>query len=352
MNHTKGDTMKAVRLVEIGKPLQEQEVPLPALGDQGVLVRVKAAGICHSDVHYRAGKSPVGVLPQTLGHEVAGIIEKVGPGVSNDRVGERVSLHYLLTCGNCDYCRQGREQFCVTGTMIGKHRDGGYAEYITVPARNAVPLPDTVSFEQGAVLMCSTSTSFHALRKARLKAGETVAIFGAGGLGMSAIQLAYAMGASAVFAIDISPQKLATAKTYGAFPVDASACDPVETLHQKTRGKGVDVSLEVIGLPETMQQAVRCLGVFGRAALAGIAESPFEIDSYQELLGKEAEVIGCSDHLLEELPILLEFLRQGRVDLSHVITESVSLNAEVINNVLDSLEQFEGPVRTVIKPAQ
>lgn len=344
--------MKAVRLVEIGKPLQEQEVPLPALGDQGVLVRVKAAGICHSDVHYRAGKSPVGVLPQTLGHEVAGIIENVGTGIASDRIGKRVCLHYLLTCGNCDYCRQGREQFCVTGAMIGKHRDGGYAEYITVPARNAVPLPDTVSFEQGAVLMCSTSTSFHALRKARLKAGETVAIFGAGGLGMSAIQLAYAMGASAVFAIDISPQKLATAKTYGAFPVDASACDPVETLHQKTRGKGVDVSLEVIGLPETMQQAVRCLGVFGRAALAGIAESPFEVDSYQELLGKEAEVIGCSDHLLEELPILLEFLRQGRVDLSHVITESVSLNAEVINDVLDSLEQFEGPVRTVIKPAQ
>ena len=342
--------MKAVRLVEIGKPLQEQEVPIPAVVEHDVLVRVMAAGICHSDVHYRAGKSPVGILPQTLGHEVAGVIEKVGTGVSNDRVGERVSLHYLLTCGDCDYCRQGREQFCVTGTMIGKHRDGGYAEYIAVPARNAVTLPDAVSFEQGAVLMCSTSTSFHALRKARLSAGETVAVFGAGGLGMSAIQLAYAMGASAVFAIDISPQKLATAETYGALPVDASACDPVETLHQKTRGKGVDVSLEVIGLPETMQQAVRCLGVFGRAALAGIAESPFEVDSYQELLGKEAEIIGCSDHLIEELPILLEFLRQGRIDLSHVITDSVSLDADAINKVLEELEQFKGQVRTVIKP--
>ena len=332
--------MKAVRLVEIGKPLQEQEVPIPAVAEHDVLVRVKAAGICHSDVHYRAGKSAVGALPQTLGHEVAGIIEKIGAGVANNRVGERVCLHYLLTCGDCDYCRQGREQFCVNGTMIGKHRDGGYAEYITVPARNAVPLPDAVSFEQGAVLMCSTSTSFHALRKARLRAGETVAVFGAGGLGMSAIQLAYAMGASAVFAIDISPQKLATAETYGAIPVDASVCDPVELLHKQTGGKGVDVSLEVIGLPETMQQAVRCLAVFGRAALAGIAESPFEVDSYQELLGKEAQIIGCSDHLLEELPILLEFLRQGRVDLSQVVTESVSLDAGSINSVLDSLEHF------------
>jgi 2-desacetyl-2-hydroxyethyl bacteriochlorophyllide A dehydrogenase len=342
--------MKAVRLVEIGKPLQEQEVPIPAVTEHDVLVRVKAAGICHSDVHYRAGKSPVSALPQTLGHEVAGIIEKIGAGVANNRVGERVCLHYLLTCGDCDYCRQGREQFCVNGTMIGKHRDGGYAEYITVPARNAVPLPDAVSFEQGAVLMCSTSTSFHALRKARLRAGETVAVFGAGGLGMSAIQLAYAMGATAVFAVDISPQKLATAETYGAIPVDASVCDPVELLHKQTGGKGVDVSLEVIGLPETMQQAVRCLAVFGRAALAGIAESPFEVDSYQELLGKEAQIIGCSDHLLEELPILLEFLRQGRVDLSQVVTESVSLDAGSINSVLDSLAHFKGHVRTVIKP--
>ena len=342
--------MKAVRLVEIGKPLQEQEIPIPVVGEHDVLVQVKAAGICHSDVHYRAGKSPVGDLPQTLGHEVAGIIEKAGNGVAKDRIGERVSLHYLLTCGDCDYCRQGKEQFCVKGAMIGKHRDGGYAEYIAVPARNAVPLPEAVSFEQGAVLMCSTSTSFHALRKARLKAGESVAIFGAGGLGMSAIQLAYAMGASAVFAIDISPQKLATAEKYGAIPVDASVCDPVVSLYKHTKGKGIDVSLEVIGLPETMQQAVRCLGVFGRAALAGIAEAPFDVDSYQELLGKEAEIIGCSDHLLEELPILLAFLCQGWIDLSHVITDSVSLDAEAINEVLDTLEQFKGHVRTVIKP--
>lgn len=342
--------MKAVRLVEIGKPLQEHEVPLPPVGDLDVLVRVKAAGICHSDAHYRAGNSSVGALPQTLGHEVAGVIENTGTGIANARVGERVCLHYLLTCGGCAYCRQGREQFCVTGTMIGKHRDGGYAEYITVPARNAVPLPDAVSYEQGAVLMCSTATSFHALKKARLRAGESVAVFGAGGLGMSAIQLAYAMGASVVFAIDISSEKLAITETYGAIPVNASFCDPVKSLYQKTGGKGIDVSLEVIGLPKTMQQAVRCLAVFGRAALAGISESPFEIDSYQELLGKEAQVIGCSDHLLEELPILLEFLSQGRIDLSHVITTAVPLDAEPINNVLDTLERFNAQVRTVIKP--
>jgi propanol-preferring alcohol dehydrogenase len=111
--------MKTVQLTEIGKPLVEQDIPLPAIRDLDVLVRIKAAGICHSDVHYRAGKSAVGALPQTLGHEVAGTIEAVGDGIDPNRVGEDVCLHYLLTCGTCRYCRQGREQFCQSGRMIG-----------------------------------------------------------------------------------------------------------------------------------------------------------------------------------------------------------------------------------------
>ncbi len=341
--------MKAVQLIEIGKPLAEQNIPVPGIGDQDVLVRIKAAGICHSDVHYRAGKSPVGTLPQTLGHEVAGIIEAVGDKIDSNRIGEKVCLHYLLTCGACRHCRQGREQFCQSGQMIGKHCDGGFAEYIAVPARNAVTLPDSVSLEQGAVLMCSTATSFHALRKARLQAGETVAVFGAGGLGMSAIQLAWTMGASAVFVVDINHHKLAEAEKFGATPVDAAVEDPVAALLEATQGKGIDVALEVIGLAVTMQQAVQCLGVFGRAALAGISETPVQVDSYPELLGKETEIIGCSDHLLAEIPILLEFLSQGRIDLSHVITEIIALDAVAVNQKLDALEQFKGQLRTVIK---
>jgi len=343
--------MKAVRLVNIGKPLEAQDVPMPSPGDKEVLVRIKAAGVCHSDVHYRAGKSPVGELPQTLGHEVAGIIEKVGRGVEPRRLGESVCIHYLLTCGECVYCRQGREQFCIKGRMIGKHCDGGFAEYISVPDRNAVPLPKGVSFDQCAVLMCSTATAFHALRKACLAAGETVAIFGAGGLGMSAIQLAWIMGAETIFAIDIQPHKLTAAEAYGAIPINAATSDPVALLMEKTQGRGIDVSLEVIGLPLTMQQAVQSLGVFGRAALAGIAESPFKIHSYQELLGKEAQIMGCSDHLLSELPILLSFLKQGRLDLSHVVTHTISLEPAAINQTLDELQHFDGHVRTVIHPA-
>ncbi len=342
--------MKAVRLVEISKPLEMQEIPRPPVGDRDVLVRIKAAGICHSDVHYRAGASAVGPLPQTLGHEVAGVVEEAGAQVTNVSVGDRVCLHYLLTCGDCYYCSLGSEQFCVQGSMIGKYCDGGYAEYIAVPARSAVILPDEIPFEHGAVLMCSSATSFHALRKTRLAAGETVAIFGAGGLGMSAIQLAQAMGALDVYAVDINAGRLEQAATYGATPVDATQDDPVAAIRRLTGGKGVDVALELIGLPQTMRQAVQSLAVFGRAGLVGIADRPFEIDSYPELLGREAEVIGCADHLLHELPLLLEFARRGLLDLSQVVTDTVPLDADAINDVLDTLEQFGGRVRTVITP--
>ena len=343
--------MKAVRLVEVGQPLEMQEIPVPDVGDRDVLVRIEAAGICHSDQHYRAGHSPVGSLPQTLGHEIAGVAEAVGSQVATIKPGDRVCLHYLLSCGDCYYCSLGSEQFCVEGAMIGKHCDGGYAEYIAVPARSVVPLPAEISFEHGAVLMCSSSTSFHALRKAQLKAGESVAIFGGGGLGMSAIQLARALGALEVYVVDIDTDKLSLAETYGAIPVNAANTDPVVEIRRLTGGRGVDVALEVIGLAQTMRQAVQVLAVFGRAALAGIANRPFEIDSYSELLAKEAQVVGCADHLQQELLLLLEFARRGQLDLSRIVTNRVPLRAEAINQVLDRLASFgSGPVRTVITP--
>ncbi|MFW6115910.1 MAG: alcohol dehydrogenase catalytic domain-containing protein, partial [Chloroflexota bacterium] len=326
--------MKAVQIVEIGQPLEEQEVPMPPVADRDVLVRVKAAGICHSDAHYRAGNSPVAPLPLTPGHEVAGVVEQIGRQVTGVEVGDRVCLHYLITCGDCAYCTRGSEQFCVEGSMIGKYRHGGYAEYIAVPARSAVPLPQDIPFEQGAIMMCSSATSFHALRKGRLSAGESVAVFGVGGLGMSAIQLAEAMGALDVYAVDINADRLAMAEGFGAIPVDASQVDPVQRIRHLTAGEGVDVTLELIGLPITMHQAVESLAVFGRAVMVGIASEPLEIDTYSELLGREAEVIGASDHLLQELPLLIEYARRGELNLSDVVTSTVPLAADPINRVL------------------
>jgi propanol-preferring alcohol dehydrogenase len=337
-------------MVEVGRPLEMQDIPVPVPGAGEVLVRIRAAGVCHSDVHYRGGKSRVWPLPLTLGHEIAGVIEQVGEDVSAVKVGDRVCLHYLLSCGNCYYCSAGSEQFCVQGSMLGHFSDGGYAEYIAVPERNAVPLPDEIPFEHGAILMCSSATSLHALHKSRMRAGETVAVFGIGGLGISAVQLARAFGALDVYAVDINAGKLKLAQELGAIPVDASAGDPVAQIRDLTQARGVDVALELIGLPETMKQALQSLAIMGRVVVAGLCDQPFEIDTYYELLGKEAEVIGTNDHLLEELPLLVELARRGTLDLSRAVTRAVPLDADAINQVLDDLEVFGGGIRTVILP--
>jgi propanol-preferring alcohol dehydrogenase len=323
---------------------------MPTVGESDILVRVRAAGICHSDAHYRAGRSPVHPLPLTLGHEVAGVVEQIGSQVTSASVGDRVCLHYNITCGDCYYCSTGNEQFCRNVLMLGHYTNGGYAEYIAVPARNAIALPDEIPFEQGATLMCASATAFHALRKSRLKAGETAAIFGVGGLGMSAIQLAKAFGALDVFAVDINADKLQLAAYYGAIPVNAQKVAPVAEIRRLTNGRGVDVALELIGLPQTMRQTVQCLGVMGRAVIAGMSDRPLEIDTYRELLGNEAEIIGSNDHLLQELPLLVELARRKVLDTSRVVTRTVPLDADAINGTLDALERFSGDVRTVIVP--
>src|SRR6266576_2464118 len=148
--------MRAVQLVQLGKPLEDAEVAVPEIGPSEVLVRVTACGICHSDAHYRAGISMIDPLPVTLGHEVAGRVETVGEKVHHVSPNDRVYVHYLVSCGRCDFCLRGYEQFCIKGQMIGKHRDGGYAEFIKVPGRNVFVLPDEIPFEHGAIMMCSS----------------------------------------------------------------------------------------------------------------------------------------------------------------------------------------------------
>jgi len=340
--------MKAVRMIEPGKPLELQHIPIPSAGEEDVLVRVRAAGICHSDAHYRAGRSRMGMLPITLGHEVAGEVEWVGSKVTTIRAGDRVCLHYNISCGNCDHCKAGNEQFCTTVKMIGHHIDGGCAEYIAVPAGNAIPLPEEIPFEEGATLMCASATALHAVRRGRLKDGETVAVFGIGGLGMSAIQLARALGAVEVYAVDIKRDKLELASEYGAIPIDASRVDPVEEIRKLTKGKGVNVALEMIGLPTTMRQTIESLGPLGRAVIVGLSQIPLEINPYQTLIGYEAEVIGSNDHLLQELPFLIDLARRKILDTSHVVSQSLPLDAEKINQRLDDLENYTDDVRAVI----
>ena len=340
--------MKAVRLVKVGSPLEMQEIPVPVPGDRDILVRVKAAGICHSDAHYRAGRSPVRPLPMTLGHEVAGVVESAGSAVTRLTPGDRVCLHYNITCGDCLPCSSGNEQFCPTCLMIGHFTSGGYAQYITVPARNALLLPEEIPFEQGATLMCASATAFHALRKSRLRSGETAAVIGVGGLGISAVQMARAAGAFTVFAVDVREESLELAARYGAVPVHAASLDAVKEIRRLTGGRGVDVAIEMIGRAQTIRQAVQCLAPLGRAVIVGISDQPVTLDTYRELLGKEAELIGANDHLLSELPTVIEMARRGVLDTTRVVTRTIPLDPAAINAALDGLERGGQGIRTVI----
>ncbi|NND84841.1 MAG: alcohol dehydrogenase catalytic domain-containing protein, partial [Acidimicrobiia bacterium] len=309
--------MKALQLVAQGQPLEAVDIEVDAPGPSDVIVRVEAAGICHSDVHYRSGPLGPAEFPVTLGHEVAGAIVAVGDAVAEERVGERVCLHYQTSCGSCHWCTAGHEQFCADGQMLGNSRHGGYAEFITVPSVNAVYLPDEVPMQHAAVMMCSSATALHALRQARVHTGDRVAIVGVGGLGLSAVQLAAALGAEEVFAIDRNADRLHLAEELGAIPVDANE-DPLASVLDATGG-GVDAAIELVGSGPTMSLTIDLLGPRGRAAIVGLSDATIELAPYGELVGREAEIVGVSDHLLAEIPDLLDLYVEGKLHLDKVV---------------------------------
>lgn len=338
--------MRALQLVACGAPLIAVDLGVPETRPGEVLVRVGAAGVCRSDMHYRAGDPKLPPLPRVLGHEVAGWIEAVGAGVEL-AIGAAVAIHYQIGCGQCPACTVGDDRFCASGQMIGNQRDGGYAEFILIPERNAVAIPDGVDPAHAAVMMCSSVTSLHALRKARLAPGERVAVYGAGGLGMSAIQLAWALGAAEVFAVDIDAARLELATTLGATPIDAGSEDPAASI--RALG-GVDVAIELIGYAATTLQAVRSLRSGGRAAIAGLTSEITELSVYDDLMAREGELIGVMDHTLEEAREVLAFAHEGLLNLEQVVTDAVPLDAAAVNGRLDALERFGSGVRTVIIP--
>jgi len=201
-------------------------------------------------------------------------------------------------------------------------------------------------------MMCSSATALHALNKARFKPGETIAIFGFGGLGFSALQLAQAFQCGQAYVVDINPVKLASAKMLGAVPIDATKGNPVEQIMEETNGKGVDVSLELVGSPITMQQAVQCLGALGRAALVGLTSESMSIFPYTDLINKEIEIIGVSDHLAAEIPTLIGFAQSGKLRFPPDALRFVHLDAKQINAALEALHHSIDHVRTVIKVAE
>ncbi|HYI07637.1 MAG TPA: zinc-binding dehydrogenase [Thermoanaerobaculia bacterium] len=340
--------MKAIRLTAPNQPLQLDEVTGPEPGPGEVVVDVHRAGICHTDAHYRAGTGTT-VLPVTLGHEIAGVVSAIGEGVTEVREGERVALHYLTSCGECERCRDFGEQFCPTGAMLGKDRDGGYAQQIVVPAANAIPIPDGVSSDVAAIMMCSTATAFHALRLSNLQKGQSVAVLGFGGLGVSAVQLARALGASKVFAVDVVPEKLELAAKLGATPLDAREIPVHKAILGATDGRGVDVAVEFTGNEKVAHGGLRALSPGGRLMIVAINLRTLTFNPFTDLLVRERHIIGCSDHTRAELVELLELARTGAIDISGAVTRTVPLEADAINGVLDDLERGSQHLRTVVQ---
>jgi 2-desacetyl-2-hydroxyethyl bacteriochlorophyllide A dehydrogenase len=311
--------MRAIRLLREGAALVDADLPEPVAGPGEVLVDVRCAGICHSDAHYRRGGASRVAFPVTPGHEVAGVVAGVGPGVSL-QLGDRVALHYLLP----------------DGRMLGKDVDGGWAERVVVPAVNAVPVPDGVAFEHAAVMMCSTATALHALRVAPLRADESVAILGFGGLGVSALQLARVFGASRVYAVDPVEEKRRLAEALGAIPVAIEELPPV------------DVALDFAGHGPTTLAALRRLAPGGRLVVVAINLRSLTIDPRSDVLDGERRIVGCSDHTRDELVELLGLAARGALDLSQAVSRTVPLEAAAADAVLDELERGTPRLRTVI----
>lgn len=255
--------MKAAVVTDFRSPLQIQDLPVPEPGPDEVLVRIETSGLCHTDIHAAHGDWPVRPAPPFIpGHEGIGRIEKIGPGVTTRRLGDRVAIAWLgYACGECRYCIGGWETLCEKQQNSGYSVNGTFAEYAVAPAAFATPVPDAVSSRDAAPLTCAGVTTYKAIKVARVAPAETVAVFGVGGLGHLALQYARIAGGF-VIGVDIEDSKLAMATELGAdHVVNARAVDPADAIQQLG---GADVAVALAASPASFDQAYRSLRRGGR----------------------------------------------------------------------------------------
>jgi D-arabinose 1-dehydrogenase-like Zn-dependent alcohol dehydrogenase len=341
--------VKAARFYEPNKPLRIEEVPLPKIREKWALVKVKACGICHSDLHIIKGAIRVPKTPLILGHEISGRIADIGTEIEEFGKGDRVLVSGIISCGECYYCASGKDNICQRKVELGIQIDGGYAEYVAVPSKNLYKIPNSLSYGEAAILTDALATPFHAIKLARVTFGSTVAIFGVGGLGMNAVQLCRLSGARVV-AVDILDKKLQVAMEFGAEEtVNSEVEDPVQRILQITNGTGADIALEFVGLPATFEQAIASVRRGGRVVLAGVGTQKANLPM-RDMTAKEMEIIGVQGFVAHsEYPALIDMIMHGRLDVKRVISQTVTL--EEVNQGLDILEkQIGNPIRVVLKP--
>jgi threonine dehydrogenase-like Zn-dependent dehydrogenase len=279
------------------------EFPDPTPGPDEVVVEMKASGMCGSDLHqYRRPKGgqraatgfPQNLDPVIAGHEPCGVVAAVGSAVNDKeaRVGQRVMVHHYQGCTQCSHCRSGWQQLCqeVPVKVYGANSHGGHAKYLKVPANTLVPLADELSFRAGAAISCGSGTAYSALRRMNLSGNDTIAIFGQGPVGLSATQLAAAMGAR-VIALDVSEERLERAKDFGAAEtVNPRSNDPVGAIKDLTHGYGAEFTLDTSSQPEGRIAAVRATKVWGTTCFVG-ERNKVEIDVSPDMLRKQLTIV-------------------------------------------------------------
>ncbi len=339
--------MQAMVLENYGQPLVLKDLPVPEIGSGEVLLRIRACGICGTDLKISTGRIATTRVPLVMGHEPMGEIVELAPDVREFNTGERVIVSIYQSCGDCKFCLTGRSTLCLNlKGRTGFELDGGFAEFLKVPATNLVKVPENISDKEAAILSCGVATPFHALRtRANVRPGDTVLVMGAGGLGIHAVQIARLSGAS-VIAVDVEEQRLNLAKEYGADAVIFfNEADFVDQVH-RLAGPGVSVIFETVGQPPTIEAGLKVLEPGGKMVMAGYYPGkPFAAET-PDIVLKELEILGTRAMTKQELLDLMPLVASGRI--KPVVTNHFSLTE--INMALNMLNQGQILGRAVVEP--
>ena len=306
------------------RQVEIREMPVETPGPEEVRVAIKASAVCGSDLHqYRqsaAERADLGWNRFAFGHEGAGVVDAVGPGVLHPQVGARVAIYHLVGCGHCVHCRRGEPGFCTQISSFGRVRQGTNAEFIVIPGRSTLPLPDDFDFVDGALLACNVGTAYGASRKARASGDSTLAVFGLGPVGLYCVMVARAMGAKVV-GVDVQASRMELAREHGIdATVDAADDDATAHLLEFGEGEGLHASIETSGNPAARTQAIDALRVHGRYVEIGVGADT-TIKPSQQLMQKELTLMGSWIFKLHEWEDLLAFVRRHALPIQAVVAK-------------------------------
>ena len=336
--------MRAAILKEFGEPLVVEDIPVPDILPNEVLVKVKASGLCMTDVHIQQGIILTVTLPYIPGHEMAGVVVRVGDKVRNVTVGQHVVCGIDITCGGCPLCLKKRENLCLKRVRIGFERDGSHAEYAAVPADNLYPIDEKVPFEQACVIPDAVACMLHAIEDiGRVQPKERVLIHGVGGLGLQGVQILRHIGAE-IFAAARTGRKLDMALELGAdHIINTREQNLVDEIDRLTEGEMCDIVLDLVGQQDTVGEMLKCIRPGGRIVALAYAAPKFSGD-YQEMVIKEKEILGLRGSTRKNMLDTIRMVEQGV--LKPTVTGRYPL--EEINQALEDLRESKGLGRNVI----